>query len=106
MKKREIEFFITETDKVPFLEWFEKLDKKAQATIDNYISRVAKGGCENNIKPIQNGIFEIKIHYGPGFRVYFGELNRNTILLLLGGNKGTQKRDIIKANRYWRKENA
>ena len=77
----------------------------SQARIDVYIKRVASGGSKNNIKSLGDGVFEIKINYGPGFRVYFGEVQNAIILLLLGGDKSSQKRDIIKAKSYWRQFN-
>jgi len=102
---KQIKLFHNSEDIVPFSEWFNKLSMASQARIDVYIKRVAAGGSKNNIKSLGDGVFEIKINYGPGFRVYFGEVQNAIILLLLGGDKSSQKRDIIKAKSYWRQFN-
>lgn len=93
---------ILPNSKAPFEEWIKALDKKSKANILAYINRVAYGGGKKNIKPLGDGVFEIKVNYGPGFRVYFAEEGNSIILLLLGGNKKTQSRDIITAKKYWR----
>lgn len=87
--------------KEPFSEWFDKLDVRTQAKVALYIDRVAAGGSKKNIKSLGDKVFEIKISFGPGYRVYFGELDNNIILLLLGGDKGSQSKDIETAKMYW-----
>lgn len=47
------------------------------------------------------GIYELRIHFESGYRIYFGKYKDEIVLLLLGGGKGSQKRDILKANQYW-----
>ena len=86
----------------PFTEWLESLDLKVQARISAYIDRVASGGGKKNVRALGDGIFEIKVDVGPGFRVYFGEDGKTIILLLLGGDKKTQSKDIETAKNYWR----
>jgi putative addiction module killer protein len=88
--------------KVPFLLWIDKLDTSSKACILSYIDRVAMGGAKKNIKPLGDQIFEIKINKGPGFRVYFAETREEILLLILGGNKSSQSRDIGMAKLYWR----
>ena len=63
---------------------------------------MAQGGAKKSIKNLKGGLFEIKIPYGGVLRVYFGEEERRLILLLIGGDKTTQSRDIRKAREYWR----
>lgn len=75
---------------------------ETRAVIDAYIDRVAIGGGRKNIRALKDGLFEIKVDKGPGWRVYFGEDGKSIILLLLGGNKTDQNRDIKKAKEYWR----
>ena len=53
------------------------------------------------MKNLKQGIYELRIHYGPGYRVYFAEEGDNIILLLVGGSKKTQQKDIQKAINYW-----
>ena len=88
--------------KEPFHEWLDKLDKRTQAKIHTFIDRLASGGGKKNLKAIGNGVFEIKINFGPGYRVYFGEDGKFIILLLLGGDKSRQNTDIKVAQEYWR----
>lgn len=90
--------------KSPFLEWMNKLDINSQPIVDRYIQRVAQGGAKKSIKNLKGGLFEIKIPYGSGLRVYFGEEGRKLILLLIGGDKKTQRSDIQKARRYWEEQ--
>ena len=86
----------------PFKVWIDRLDRLAKAKIYTYIDRVASGGAKKNIKVIGEGVFEVKINYGPGYRVYFGELEGAIILLLVGGDKSSQRHDIKTAKQYWR----
>jgi len=55
-----------------------------------------------NVKPIENGVYEISINFAPGYRVYFGEIDNSILLLLVGGDKSSQVKDIQKAKEYWR----
>ncbi len=88
--------------KEPYTEWFEKLrDKKAKAKIAVKIDRIKLGnfgGCE----AVGEGLSELKIDYGPGYRVYFGQAGDAIIILLCGGDKSTQSKDIKKAYEYWK----
>lgn len=88
--------------KEPFLDWINKLDFKSRASIRVFIDRVAAGGTRRNVKALGDQVFEIKIDRGPGYRVYFAELDDEIILLLLGGDKSSQKYDITVAKKYWR----
>ena len=72
--------------------------------MDRYIQRVAQGGAKKSIKSLKGGLFEIRIPYGSGLRVYFGEKGKKFILLLIGGDKKTQRRDIQKAREYWEEQ--
>ncbi len=61
------------------------------------------GGSKKNIKSIGDGLFELKINFGSGYRVYFVETEKIIILIISGGDKSTQKNDIKKAKEHWRK---
>jgi putative addiction module killer protein len=87
----------------PFREWIEGLDSRSQARIHVLIERVAAGGSKKNVKSLGDGIFELKVKFGPGYRIYFCEMDRVIILLLLGGDKSTQERDIHQAKEFRRK---
>ena len=86
---------IRKTDK--FAKWFDKLtDIHARARILARIERLAFGN-PGDVKPIGNGVSELRISYGPGYRVYYKKVGKLIIILLMGGNKGSQSKDIITA---------
>ena len=87
----------------PFREWIKELDSCSQARIYVLILRVAAGGSRKNVKSLGDGVFEIKVKFGPGYRIYFCEMDRVIILLLLGGDKNTQERDVKQAKEFRRK---
>jgi putative addiction module killer protein len=79
-----------------FIKWFDKLrDDRAIARIDERIDRLASG----NVGPVGEGLSEMRIHYGPGYRVYYKDTGKEIIILLCGGDKSTQQEDIIKAKK-------
>ena len=77
--------------------WFEKLrDRQARARILARIRRLSLGNT-GDVEPVGEGVSELKIDYGPGYRVYFKHRGKTLVVLLAGGDKKTQKRDIKKA---------
>lgn len=99
--KKEIRFYRTPDGKEPFTYWFETLkDKTIRAQLKNRLERVAVGNY-GDCKALGDGIFELRIHYGPGYRVYFSEKGNYFILFLAGGTKSNQQKDIKKAKAYW-----
>ena len=101
MDYRKIEYYVADNDKAPFLEWVDGLDIRSQVIVDRMIQRVAQGGARKSVKNLKDGVLEIKIPHASGLRVYFGEDGDKIILLLIGGDKKTQSRDIKKAKEYW-----
>ena len=99
---KNIEMYLDSSGNAPFEKWLNSISIEFQAKVSAYITRLSLGGCKNNIKQLKDGVFEIKIDYGPGLRVYFGEDGKTIVLLLIGGDKKTQKSDIKKAKEYWR----
>ena len=103
MTTKDIDYYVTENGKAPFMEWVKGLDIQSQVIVDRYIQRLAQGGAKKSVKNLTGGIFEIRIFHAGGLRVYFGEESKKLILLLAGGDKKTQNRDIKKAREYWRR---
>ncbi len=97
-------FFIEKTTE--FEKWFRKLkDLKAKAKILFRIQKIESDGHFGDCKPVGDGILELKVNYAKGYRVYFKEKNGKIIILLVGGDKSSQQRDILKAKEIWRKIN-
>ncbi|MHB1098019.1 MAG: type II toxin-antitoxin system RelE/ParE family toxin [Burkholderiales bacterium] len=83
---------ISKTDE--YESWFTTLaDKQVKARIQTRIDRLQDGNA-GDVAPIGEGVSELKLHFGCGWRVYYTERNGQIIILLAGGNKSTQKRDI------------
>ena len=78
-------------------------DLRAKAKILFRIQRIESDGHFGDYNPVGDGILELKINYAKGYRVYFKELNGKIILLLIGGDKSTQKKDIQKAKEIFKK---
>jgi putative addiction module killer protein len=96
----ELEFFVTDSGKIPFKQWLDDLkDVSARAKIRVRLDRVRLGNLGDS-RSVGGGVFELRIDYGPGYRVYFAKEGNRIILLLLGGDKATQERDIIQAKKF------
>jgi putative addiction module killer protein len=77
-----------------YCRWFESLrDRQARARIDVRIRRLSLGN-PGDVKPVGEGVSELRIDYGPGYRVYFVQRGQTLVILLVGGDKQTQDRDI------------
>jgi putative addiction module killer protein len=86
----------------PFNDWLESLrDRKARAIIRTRINRVRLGNL-GDCKSIGEGVSELRIKFGAGYRVYFGQEGDTIIILLLGGDKSSQNKDIDRAKAYWK----
>lgn len=100
----EIRKFITEKKRCPYGEWIVTLDPKVAARIAARIDRVQFGNF-GDMKPLKGyirGLCELRLQFGPGYRVYFGRQKEEVVILLCGGGKGNQKQDILRAETYWK----
>ena len=86
--------------KEPFIEWFETLDFKVQAIVLARLDRIVLGNF-GDCKSLKDGIWELRIQYGAGYRIYFGKYQNKIVVLLVGGDKSSQNKDIAKAKKYW-----
>jgi len=94
-------------EKTPeFDKWLRKLkDLRAKAKILFRIQKIEKDEHFGDCKQVGDGIQELRINFAKGYRVYFKEKNGKIILLLIGGDKSTQQKDIAKAKEIWKKLN-
>jgi len=96
---RYIKSMITVRETVEFAKWMKGLkDRKTRLVINARIRRISVGNFGDS-KPVGSGISELRIDYGPGYRVYFTQEGKEIIILLCGGNKSSQSRDIETAKR-------
>jgi putative addiction module killer protein len=97
-----IRLYIAANKKSPFEEWVKRLkDRKARAKINVRIARVRLGNFGDH-KSVGEGVYELRIDYGPGYRVYYGKFGKTVVLLLCGGDKDSQVDNIKRAKEYWR----
>lgn len=96
-----INYYEAQSGRFPFRDWFDSLkDKKTQARVQIAVDRLEDGNpgkCES----VGAGVYELKLDFGPGYRVYFGQAESRIVILLFGGDKSTQPRDIKRAQEYW-----
>ena len=98
---KEIVVFRAKDGQVPFEDWLDDLnDKRAVARVLARLARVRQGNL-GDCKPVGEGVAELRVDYGPGYRVYFGQKGQTLVVLLCGGDKRTQDRDIRLAKQYW-----
>ncbi len=93
----ELRIYQTSDGRRPFVDWLERLeDRQARARIEARLARVAAGTFGDS-QPVGNGVMELRIDWGPGYRVYFARVGQVMVLLLCGGDKRTQQKDIHRA---------
>ena len=91
-----------ENGRSPFADWFNDLDAEAAARVDRYIRRLEAGNF-GSAKILHEGLAELRMDFGPGYRVYYGMDGKTLIILLAGGSKRHQQRDIEAAGLRWRR---
>ena len=101
VQARELQLYRTPNGQEPFTEWLKSLrDQRTRKRIQNRIARIVSGNLGDH-KSVGDGVFELRLDFGPGYRIYFGEVDNTIILLLCGGDKSSQNRDIERAKVYW-----
>ena len=97
----EVRYYVTAAGKVVFREWFDGLrDRQAQARIRMRLARL-EVGLFGDVEPCGGGVSELRIDWGPGYRMYLARSGREIVLLLTGGDKRTQGADIKQAKENW-----
>jgi putative addiction module killer protein len=97
----EVREYVTSEGKNVFRTWLDKFkDKAARARIRVRLNRVRLGNFGDS-KPVGEGVSELRIPYGPGYRVYFGRDGQAIVILLVGGTKQSQSKDIKLAHEFW-----
>ena len=95
----EIHIYTKGNRKSPFTEWFDDLDHQTQIRVESRIDRLKLGNL-GDTKTLGNGIHELRLHFGPGYRIYFSFIGKQIVLLLAAGEKSTQDKDIKNAKEY------
>lgn len=96
-----VRHYITPNGRDPYRQWYTSIkDQKTRAIITSRIDRLQRGNPGDS-KRVNKDLYELRIDYGPGYRIYFGLLRNSIVILLGGGTKGTQQRDIERAQLHW-----
>ena len=95
-----LRYYLTAGGESPFENWFSNLDAAAAAKVSVALVRLEQGNL-SNAKGVRQGVLEYRIDWGPGYRVYFGRDGETLVILLTGGTKQRQQRDIEKAKELW-----
>ena len=102
MHPKEIIIYADDTGKEPFTDWLERLrDPQTRRRIQSRLLRVESGNY-GDYKSLKDGVFELRLQFGSGYRIYFGEDGDKVVILLLDGDKSSQTRDIKLAKSYWK----
>jgi len=98
----EVTNYLTSKGHDPYAEWFNTVaDRQAKTRILTRIARMTVGNFGDH-KPLSDGVWELRINYGPGYRVYYAQAGKQLILLLMGGDKRKQQADIQSAIEHWK----
>jgi putative addiction module killer protein len=101
IKPKKLVEYVDPAGVIPFRRWFGALrDSKIQAIIDARLTRLRLGNL-GLCRSVGGGVIELKIDYGPGYRVYLGQDGDTVVVLLIGGDKKSQAADIKRAKQYW-----
>jgi putative addiction module killer protein len=101
MTPKQLIFYQTEKGDEPFNEWLDDLDNSIRSRIQIRLDRVRLGNY-GDYKSVGEGVNELRFFFGSGYRVYFAEVGNAVVLLLSGGDKSSQSKDVAKAQTYWK----
>jgi putative addiction module killer protein len=96
----ELRGYVDENGNKPFASWLEDLDASAAAKVTIALARMERGNF-SNVRGVGAGVYEYKIDFGPGYRVYFGKDGDRLVILIGGGSKKSQQKDIAAAQIRW-----
>ena len=97
----EVKEYASEDGAYPFAAWVKSMpDARMRGRVMSRINRLRLGNF-GDAKPVGDGVMELRIHAGAGVRIYFGRIGQRVVLILAGGDKSTQRRDIKRAKAYW-----
>jgi putative addiction module killer protein len=100
-RPRNVEVYESASGAVPYDDWMRDLkDPLGKAAVDARIGLLRRGSLGNKYRDVGDGLIELKVNVGPGYRIYIAD-NGKTSLVLCAGRKNTQKQDIKAAKRYW-----
>ncbi len=97
----ELRYYVTVNGVQPFAEWYVESEPLSRAKVTRALVRLEQGNF-SNVKSVGEGVLEYRIDFGLGYRVYFGRDGGTLVILLSGGTKKRQQRDIETAPAYWR----
>lgn len=98
----DLQDYLTPDGKDPYAIWLASLkDRQARARVLVRIGRMASGNF-GDVKSVGDGVWEARVDWGPGYRVYYAQAGKRLVLLLIGGDKRKQQTDIQQAHEYWK----
>jgi len=99
----QVKLLETDEGKIPFLEWYGSLrDKVTKLRIRGRLDRLELGNF-GDTQSVGDGVYELRLHFGSGYRVYFTRVEDYLVILIGGGDKSSQQRDITKAQEIWKR---
>jgi putative addiction module killer protein len=96
----ELRTYVDAGGRSAFERWFDRLEAQAASKVTIALARLEQGNV-SNVKAVGEGVSELRIHWGPGYRVYFGQDGARLVILLCGGSKQRQAKDIAGAKALW-----
>ncbi|MBI5179094.1 MAG: type II toxin-antitoxin system RelE/ParE family toxin [Nitrospinae bacterium] len=102
VRKRVLREYVNAAGRNHFRDWLDGLGTaQPRYIVDARLTRIANGNF-GDCEPVGDGVMEFRIHYGPGYRIYFGQEGGNIVILLAGGEKKSQRKDITLVKSLWR----